>query len=98
YHLVAGRAGLLEGKAAFRMKVDSPRDGWAVPTGDAVSHTIYARYEKEGWQFEGDRAARIREEVVWAGMAGKSTEIRLFAGDPGRVLVRPKQRDASLEE
>ncbi|BCX50108.1 RNA-binding protein [Haloferula helveola] len=98
YVMIAQREGVIEGTGSYQLKVGSPRNGFAVPTGPAAVQTIYARYEKPGWQFEADGAARIREQVVWAGMAGKVTEIQLAAGQPGKVLVRPKKRDASQEE
>jgi len=98
YFVVATGEGVKSGRAEFEYRVPNPRNGWALPTGPAAIQTVYASYEKEGWDFHASGAARIRGGVTRPGEEGKWTEIHLTPAGGGKFSVQPEQRDASQEE
>ncbi|MGE9269464.1 MAG: hypothetical protein ACQKBU_01565, partial [Verrucomicrobiales bacterium] len=96
YYVIAKAIGLASARASFGLSQIRAREGWEIPTGVAAVQTIHARYPVKDWEFQATHAARIRERVK-RGELGESTTIYLKPGEGGRVTVRPRQRDASLE-
>lgn len=98
YFVVADGVGKRTGTAEFELRVPDPRAGWNLPTGPAAIQTVFARYEKEGWEFLATAAARIRPGVTRPESEDKWTEMNLAPASEVRFSVRPEQRDASLEK
>jgi hypothetical protein len=97
YYLVAARAGVLVGHAAFQMPLADPRAGWAVPTGPAAVQRIDIRWNEGGWEFDSPMAARVEP---LSGLPEGTSGARLILGPAEGVTVsaKPRQRDAANEE
>ncbi len=99
YYVIANSSGLARASADYELAVLSPRNGWEVPTGNAVVQRIEASHREPGWEFDATPAARIeREARVVDGVERPLARIHLMPGSGARVKIRPKQRDASTEE
>ncbi|MCH7224637.1 hypothetical protein [Haloferula sp. A504] len=98
YFLVSDGAGVGTGRGSYEMRIADAAEGWKMPTGPAAVQTVFARHDREGWEFQATGAARLQPGREVEGEEGHWTEIRLTPGTGHTFRVRPEQRDASQEE
>jgi hypothetical protein len=97
YALIAGRAGLLTGRAVFEMPLSDPMRGWELPGGPAAMRRITVKRDQSGWEFTSPGAARTQ---VLENLKANESGALLVLGpqDPVIIQSRLKQRDAGSEQ
>lgn len=80
----------------FQVEAVNPKDGIAVPTGDAAVQKIELTYDEAGWDVVCSTAVKI-ESVAEKDQSVTTSRLLLGPGK-GLVMLKPRARDVTMEE